>query len=151
MLGTPGRQTHMNTRLISGPYPMSNVVYGFRPESGWPGVLFQVFLQGPFIQNWQKQKEVEYWITFEGHEVKAVFYELDSQVPLPDIGTKRYVLQCVVPQTGTDIGRVPINLSVHGLGGKSVVQSLFMGYFHYKPNGIILSSSSNIRWNNENL
>lgn len=138
MLGTPGRQTHMNTPLVSGPYPMSNVIYGYRPESGWPGVLFQVFMQGPFIQNWQRLKEVEYWITFEGQEVKAVFYELDSQIPLPDIGTKRFVLQCIIPHANTEMGRVPVTLSVQGLGGKSVVQSLFMGYFHYKPNGIIL-------------
>lgn len=151
MLGTPGRNTHMNTPLIAGPYPMSNAIYGFRPESGWSGVLFQVFLQSPVVQSWQKNREVEYWIAFEGNSMRAVFYELDSQMSLTDIGIKRYVLQCIIPPTNKDIGKVPVTLTVRGPGGKNLAHGLFMGFFHFKPNGTSSSFSAKRRWDIENL
>lgn len=130
---------------------MSDAVYGFRPESGWPGVLFQVFLQGPLVQIWQRHAEVEYRIGFEGKTVNAVFNELDSQVSLPDIGTKRYVLQCIAPQVDKEMGKVPITLSVRGPGGKTLVQGAFLGFFHYKPNGISSSFLAERRWDIENI
>jgi hypothetical protein len=135
MLGTPGRVTHMNTSASTGAYAMSNVVYGFRPESAWPGVLFQVILQGPCIPVWQKQKDVAYWLSFGGISVKPAFYEMESTVSLPDIGTKRYILQCIVPEPTTNSRKVTVNLSVHGVGGKTIVQSLLLGVFEYKDNG----------------
>jgi hypothetical protein len=151
MLGTPHRDTHMNTSAIAGTYPMSDVVYGFRPESAWPGVLFQVFLQGPFVQIWQKQKEVSYSLSFEGFSVKAVFYEMESTVSLPVIGTKRYILQCMVPNVATVVGKIPVNLGVHGAGGKTIVQSLFLGFFEYKYEGTFSVCSFDIRWNHDKL
>ena len=138
MLGSPGRPTHMNTPAVAGSHPMSSVAFGFRPESGYPGVLFQIFLQGSTVANWQKQKEVQYWVSFEGDTEPAVFYEIDSNVSLPDIGTKRYVLQCIVPlQNGRD--NCPVTLTVNGFGGKSIVGRLFIGNFQYKPNGDSMS------------
>ena len=135
MLGSHDRPTRMNTSAIAGKHPMSNVVYGFRPESGWSGVLFQVFLQGPFVANWQKEKELQFWVSFEGQTIASVFHEIDSEVSLAELGTKRYVLQCIVPEQFSR-ARCPVTLSVHGVGGKSIVQGLFMGYFHYRPDGI---------------
>ena len=134
MLGSEGRATHMNTSAIAGAHPMSNIVYGFRPECGWAGVLFQVFLQGPFIVNWQKQKEMDFWISFQGHHVPAVLYEMESTVALPEIGKKRYILQCITPEKYED-KRCSITLSVHGLGGKTIVGGLFIGVYQYIPNG----------------
>lgn len=136
MLGAPNRPTHMNTPAASGPFPMSNILYGFRPETGWPGVLFQVFLQGPFVESWKKQKDMQYWISFEGEGAKAMFFEMDSRIALPEIGTKRYILQCVVPDIPTTHGRVPVTLGVYGTGGKTVVPALFIGYFQCRPNGM---------------
>jgi len=143
MLGSPGRPTHMNTPAISGSHPMSSVAYGFRPESGCPGVLFQIFLQGSLVANWQRQKEpMEFWISFEGHGVPAVLHETDSSVLLPDIGTKRYVLQTIVPpQSGRD-RRCPITLTVNGPGGRSIVGGLFIGNFQYRPDGIFTAQCS---------
>lgn len=134
MLGSPGRPTHMNTPAVVGSHPMSSVAYGFRPESGYVGVLFQIFLQGSLVANWQRQKEMEFWISFEGHNVPAVLHEVDSNVSLPEIGTKRCVLQSIVPpQPGHN--RCPITLTVNGLGGRSIVGGLFIGNFHYRPDG----------------
>ena len=121
---------------------MSDVVYGFRPESAWPGVLFQVFLKGnPF---WQKQKELAYWLSFGGASVKAVFYEMDSTVSWPDIGTKRYVLQCLVPEAIKEGPKIPVNLNVHGPGGKTLAQALFLGLFEYKESGTSFVCISNL-------
>lgn len=129
----------MNTSAVAGQHPMTNVVYGFRPESGWSGVLFQVFLQDPFITNWKKESELQFWIAFEGATMPAQFCETSSEVSLPDLGTKRYVLQCVVPEkVGRD--RCPVTLSVQGVGGKGIVQALFMGYFNYVLNGSLSAS-----------
>src|SRR5271155_3019399 len=144
MLGSCGRPTHMNTPAVAGTHPMSSVAYGFRPESGCGGVLFQIFLQGSLVANWQRQKEMEFWISFEGQSVPAVLHELDSNIPLPEIGTRRYVLQSIVPpQPGRD--RCPLTLTVNGLGGKSVVGGLFIGNFQYKPDGSHLVLCTNRR------
>lgn len=138
MLESDRHSTHMNASAIAGLHPMSNIVYGFRPEFGWAGVLFQVFLQGPFIANWQKQKELEFWIAFEGHSVPSVLYQTESEISLPEMGKNRYVLQCIIPeQYGRD--QCPITLSVYGLGGKTIVSGLFLGMFQYVLNGIIHS------------
>ena len=146
MLGSEGRPMHMNTSAVVGSHPMSSVVYGFRPESGWPGVLFQVFLQGSWVANWQKQKELDFWISFQGHDVPAVLYEMESKVKLPEIGTRRYILQCVVPER-FDYEHCSITLSVNGLGGKTIVGGLFIGKFQYRPDGIVLFSRIDCRWN----
>ncbi len=151
MLGTPGRATHMNTSAVHGTYPMSDAVYGFRPESGWPGVLFQVVLQGSLIPCWQKQTDVTYWLSFQGESVKPVFYEIDSTVAMPNIEGKRYILQCIVPQVQMEIGKVPVTLGVQGAGGKTIAQGLFLGLFEYKPNGRFLIYLSNSRWFDANL
>jgi hypothetical protein len=143
MLGTPNRPTHMNTLAIAGPSPMSNVVYGFRPEGGWAGVLFQAVLQGSFAESWAKQKDIEFWISFEGLSVKAVFHKLDSSVSLPGIGTKRYIVQCVAPDIKRISGSVPVTMGVLGSGGKKVATCLFMGCFQYKQNGILPSDLTN--------
>jgi hypothetical protein len=47
----------MNSAAASSHFPMAQPIYGYRPESGWPGALFQVFLQQPFIAYWQKDRE----------------------------------------------------------------------------------------------
>ena len=138
MLGSHDRATYMNTSAIAGPHPMTNVVYGFRPESGWCGVLFQVFLQGPFVTNWQKEKELQFWIGFESQTMQAGLFEMESTVSLPDLGKKRYVLQCLVPNMG-HWDRCPVTLSVQGSGGKSIIQGLFMGYFQYVPRGSLFN------------
>jgi hypothetical protein len=135
MLGSEGRPTHMNTPAVAGAHPMSNVVYGFRPESGWAGILFQVFLQGPFVSNWQKQKELDFWISFQGTDVPAVLYEMEANVSLPEMGTKRYILQCVAPEQ-VEYGRCSVTLTVRGMGGKTIVGGLFIGKFQYRPNGV---------------
>src|SRR5438552_1834589 len=44
ILGSEGQSTHINTSSIAGAYPMSNIIYGFGPESGQGCILFQVFL-----------------------------------------------------------------------------------------------------------
>jgi hypothetical protein len=139
MLGLLGRATFMNTLAALHPqFPMCKPVYGFRPESGWPGVIFQVILQGPFIAVWQKEKELEYWITFGSQSMKAAFFEVAAEVALPDIEYKRYVLQCVVPpKDPQDAESFPVNLKVIVTGGKTVAQDLFIGLFHYIPSGII--------------
>jgi hypothetical protein len=118
-------------------FPMCKPVYGFRPEFGWAGVLFQVFLQGPFLSVWQKEKELQYWISFGSQSMKAAYFEFRSEVVLPEIANKRYILQCVVPpKDSRDGDSFPVNLKVIGTGGKTVAQDLFMGIFHYKLNGI---------------
>ena len=153
LLGTPGRATHINTEAVKGLYAMSDTIFGFRPESAWPGAMFQIFLKGPLIPIWQKQKETAYWVGFGGTSVKTAFYELESPSPysLPDIGTKRYVLQCLVPEAVTERPKVPVNLNVYGAGGKSIAQSLFLGMFEYKENGISLVYISDRRWDIDNL
>jgi hypothetical protein len=145
MLGTPGRSTHMNTPAIAGGCPMSSVIYGFRPESGWGGVMFQIVLQGPFIEAWKERKDMEYWICFDGNDVKAVLFDLVSTTSLPDLGTKRYVLQCLVPNIGIEAGRVPVTLRVNGAGGKTVNSGLCVGMFDYKPSGAFPSELANFR------
>jgi hypothetical protein len=145
MLGVPGRPTHMNTRQVEGIHPMSSIVYGFRPEFGCPGVLFQIFLKGALVANWgQRSKEMEFWISFEGQTVPAVIHELDSTHSLPEIETKRYVLQTIVPPPqGRDPS--PVTLSVNGTGGRNVIGGLFIGNFHYKVDGIHFTFSANTR------
>jgi hypothetical protein len=135
MLGTPGRLTLMNTPGIAGRCPMSSVIYGFRPESGWAGVLFQIVLQGQFIESWKGQKEMEYWVCFNRDNVKAVLFDLVSPLPLRDLGTKRYVLQCIVPNIGQEAARIPVTLRVTGSGGKTVNSGLCVGMFEYKRFG----------------
>jgi uncharacterized protein YigE (DUF2233 family) len=115
---------------------MTSVVYGFRPESGWPGVLFQVFLQGTFISTWQQQKELCFWIHFKGQGVPATFHELESDISLPEVGNRRYVLQCIVPPCQYHQDCCPVTLSVHHIGEKSIADGLFVGNFQYRPNGI---------------
>lgn len=96
MLGLLGRATLMNTLAALYPqFPMCKLVYGFRPESGWPGVIFQVFL--PFIAVWRKENELENWITFGSQSTKAAVFKVAAEVALPDIEYKRHVLQSVVP------------------------------------------------------
>ena len=115
---------------------MANPIYGFRPEYAWPGVLFQVILQGPFVAGWQKQKEVEYWLQFGTVERKAVFFELESDMLCPDIVNKRYILQCLVPdECFKDKSSCYVSFSIRGVGGKSVVSALPVGRLHHKPNG----------------
>jgi hypothetical protein len=145
MLGTPGRLIRMNTSAIAGGCPMSSVIYGFRPQSGWAGVLFQIFLQGNFIESWKEQKDMEYWVCFNGNNVKAVFFDLVSPVSLQDIGTKRYVLQCIVPDIGQDAGRIPVTLRVNGACGKTVNSGLCVGMFEYKLFGAFLIELANFR------
>lgn len=144
MLGSEGRLTHMNTPAAAGTHPMANVIYGFRPESGWGGILFQVFLQGPFLSTWQKQKELEFWISFQGKEVPAALHEMDSNVSIPEVGMKRYVLQCFVPHR-MEYERCSVTLAVLGVGGKSLAGGLFIGKFQYRPCGIFFFSSTNWR------
>jgi hypothetical protein len=141
------RHTYINSATASNPkFPMTSVVYGFRPESGWPGVLFQVFLQGPFISLWQKQKELEFWVAFGSNSTKAAFFELESEVVLPDIDNKRYVLQCVVPPEAYSHGDgfCSINLKVSGNGGKTIASDLFMGRFKYRQNGMLSGYVANV-------
>jgi hypothetical protein len=142
-LGTSDRSTYMNTPVISGAYAMTNVVYGFRPEDGWAGVLFQVILQGPIAESWVKQKDIEFWISFDGHPVKAMFHEIDSTVSLPGIGTKRHIVQCVAPDIKKTVARIPVTLGVLGTGGKTIASALFMGFFQYKQNGILYCDLTN--------
>lgn len=150
MLGSEGRPMHMNTSAVVGYHPMSSVVYGFRPESGWTGVLFQVFLQGIWVANWQKQKELDFRISFQGQDVPAVLYEMESTVTLPEIGTKRYVLQCIAPER-FDNERCSITMSVNGLGGKTIVGGLFIGNFQYRPDGMSSFSRIDCRWNVDDI
>jgi hypothetical protein len=124
---------------------MSDIIYGFRPETGWSGVLFQAFLQGPFVELWKKQKDMEYWISFEGQAAKAVFYDMESSISLPDIGTKRYILQCIVPGIDRQ-GPVPVTLGVYGAGGKTVASALLIGFFQCRPNGMFPINLTNDRW-----
>jgi hypothetical protein len=140
MFGSHDRPTLMNTSAVVGAHPMSNAVYGFRPEFGWPGVLFQVFLQEPFVTICHKQKDLEFWIAFEGNYIPAVFHEMESDVSLPDMGAKRYILQSVIPSK-VNQERCPITLVVLGSGGKTVVNGLLVGYFNYRPNGICFHRS----------
>jgi hypothetical protein len=72
---------------------------------------------------------------------------------MPDIGYKRYVLQCVIPDGDSLEGkRCPVTLKIRGPGGKSIAQGLFVGYFQYRPNGIPrVVLFANRRWNFENL
>ena len=121
MLGSEGRSMHMNTSAVTGTHPMSNVIYGFRPESGWAGVLFQVFLHGPFVSNWQKQKELDFWILFQGIDVPAVLFEMESEVDLPGMGRKRYILQCIVPELLDIEDRCSVTLTARGLGGRRLL------------------------------
>jgi hypothetical protein len=117
---------------------MSNIAYGFRPESGWPGVLFQVFLQGFTVESWRRQKDLEWWLVFNNYAVPCSFHELPSHIPLPDIGLKRYVVQCIVPEIGI---RSPcsVTLNINAAGGKSLGQGLFLGIFTFTENGSLLS------------
>jgi hypothetical protein len=151
MLGTVGRAARMNTSAIVGTYPMSDVVYGFRPEFGWPGVLFQVVLQGPLIPMWSNQTDVEFWLSFGGKGVKPTYHEMGSAVSLPGIGGERHILQCVVPQIDTQLGKVPVTLGVQGAGGRTIGQGLFLGYFEYKSNGIFYIYVPNGRCFDANL
>jgi hypothetical protein len=123
------RSNYTNSPGISDPDTMSNVAFGFRPECAWPGSLFEVFLQGSFVTHWHQQKDLEYSIAFEGHNVKAVLHEMES---FSQLGARQHVLQCTVPQINK-VGRVPITLALHGLGGKPLTQS-FLGFFQCKPN-----------------
>jgi hypothetical protein len=152
MIGSPDRVTHMNS--ASPAYPtMARPIFGFRPESAWPGALFQVFLQGPFVPAWQKQKELEYWIVFNSQDMPATFFEIESHVSMPDIGYKRYVVQCVIPEdTSMEGQRCSVALKIRGPGGRSIAQGLFVGFFEYRPNGILhVVFFANRRWNLENL
>jgi hypothetical protein len=137
LLGTADRPTHINSPVAGQRFFMAKPVYGFRPECAWPGVMFQVFLQGTYVATWQKQKQLEFWIVFDNQRRKAAFFEVDSDVSLPDIGTKRYILQCLVPEVVWREGNsCPVNLTVHGDGGKMIASGLLIGQFQWKPNGI---------------
>lgn len=138
MLGTSDRLTRMNTSAILGNCPMSSVVYGFRPESGWAGVLFQIFLQGEFIESWKTKVNMEYWVCFHGQDVKAALIQQSTAVSVPDIGSTRYILQCIVPDIPQADGRIPVTLRVEGDGGKVVNPGLCVGMFTYKPDGAFL-------------
>lgn len=137
LLGTADRPTHINSPVADRRFLMAKPIYGFRPESAWGGVMFQVFLQGHHVAIWQKQKLLEFWIVFGNQRRKAAFFESDSDVDLPDIGTKRYILQCLVPEAVCSNGSsCPVNLTVHGDGGKMVASGLLIGPFQYRPCGI---------------
>jgi hypothetical protein len=132
VLRTVDPSNYANTSTIADPDLMSNnVAFGLRPECAWPGTLFQVFLQGSFAADWYQRKDLEYWIAFEGHNVKAGMHEIESL-----LGTGRHVLQCLVPEINKVVGRVPVTLTLHDLGGKPLTQPMFLGFFQYKPNGI---------------
>jgi hypothetical protein len=136
LLGAADRPTHINSPVADQRFLMAKPIYGFRPESAWPGVMFQVFLQGPYVATWQKQKLLEFWIVFGSQRRKAAFFERDSDVNLPDIGTKRYILQCLVPEAVSGNGNsCPVNLTVHGDGGKMIASGLLIGQFQYRPCG----------------
>jgi hypothetical protein len=113
---------------------MSNIAYGFRPESGWSGVLFQVILQGPIVEQWRKQKEIEGWIFFNGQGTPCALHEMISEVAMPDIGFKRLVLQCIVPDIKVTGSQCPVTLNAYGAGNKSLVQGLYLGTFTFRPN-----------------
>lgn len=151
MLGPLNRPTYMNHLAAPGERAMSDVIFGFRPESGWSGVLFQVFLQGPFVEAWKKQEDMDYWLSFGGISMKAVFYEMESSRSVPDIGTKRYILQCIVPLIDNIQGPVPVTLRVFGEGGKAVASGLFIGFFHRRPNGIFPINRTNGRWHYKDI
>jgi len=135
LLGTPGRATNMNTPAVQGIQPMSDIVYGFRPEAGWPGILFQVFLQGHPIEQWRKQQDLTWLVLFNGQSTPCAFHELNSNVTLPYIGHKRYVLQCIVPDIGLNGAQCPVTMNVYGAGGKSLAQGLYLGTFTFKHDG----------------
>jgi hypothetical protein len=112
---------------------MSNIAVGFSPKCAWPGSPFHVFLQGSFAADWHQQKDLEYLIAFEGHNVKAVLDEMESS---SQIGTRQHVLQCIVPQINKAVGRVSVTLTLCGLNGKPLTQPMLLGFFQYKPNGV---------------
>jgi len=127
---------------------MSDMIFGFRPELGWAGVLFQVFLQGlSFYVPLQRQKEqLKCWIYFGGQGAPAVLHEVDSEVDMQSLGFKRWVLQCIVPERRGSSCTRPVNLSVFGDGGKTVYQSIYIGIFTYRPNGLPSNLSPKCRW-----
>ena len=95
------------------------------------------------IERWLKEKDLEWWVVFNGQSIPCTFHELSSHVSLPEIGGKRYVLQCMVPETKvTARHSCPVTLNVYGMGGKSLAQGLYMGNFTYRENGNLNNSHS---------
>jgi hypothetical protein len=132
VLQTADRSSYTNTSGIPDPDAISNIAVDFSPKCAWPGSPFRVFLQGSFAEDWHQQTDLEYGIIFEGHIVKAVLDEIESS----QIGTRQYVLQCVVPQINKAVGHVSITLALWGLDGKPLIQPMLLGFFQYKPNGV---------------
>jgi hypothetical protein len=116
---------------------MSFLVYGFRPEAGWSGVLFQVILQNDFLQDSLKYTQLAFWISFGGNEVPAIRHEMESHYPLPDLGKKRCILQCIVPEGQYYENITAISMTAYGVGGKTVVKDEFIGFLQLIPNGNI--------------
>jgi hypothetical protein len=132
---------------------MSNLIYGFRPEAGWPGILFQVILQGTFLQDELRYTQLAFWISFGGNEVPAIRHEMESQYILPDLGKKRCVLQCIVPEGLYYENITAVSMTAYGVGAKTVIKDEFIGFFRLTPSGSSLSEKMELtfRWVNTNL
>ena len=122
---------------------MTDLVYGFRPEAGWPGILFQVILRGAFLGDGLKYTQLAFWISFGGNEVPAIRHEMESQYTLPDLGRKRCVLQCLVPEGQYYENIIAVSMTAYGVGGKTVIKDVFIGFFQLVPNGSILPLNEN--------
>ena len=130
---SPDRPTRINSPAAYGSTPISRVIYGFRPEAAWPGVLMQIILQGD-LTLLRKQKKLQFWVSFQQLQTPASFHDLKSDKNLEDLDDQRAIVQCIVPQLPQ--GSVfPMTLNAYGEGGRSVLPSVHVGYFHVKPNG----------------
>ena len=145
MPGEPGRLTHMNTPAIQGePFggtviPMTSVAYGFCPEQGYPGIIFQVYLQEPFITKFLKEgPSIRYQISFGGRPVQPAIHCLESSVYIPYMETRRYILQCFVPGPQYVMGPCRVTLDIFGRGNRNIGSRLVLGTFTYIKNGIPL-------------
>jgi hypothetical protein len=144
MRGSPDRETRMNTAAAKGTYEgrplaMANVAYGFCPEIGWSGVLFQVYIKKEFVKPFSKERELEFSLSFGEDKVSPVIHHLTSEIDLPELGRSRYILQCLVPGSPQKVGAFPVILRISGRGGRTVGQSgMYLGHFTYIPSGIDL-------------
>lgn len=132
---SPQRQYQMNSPMVRASESVSDLVYGFRPKAGWPGVLFQVILQGAFLDDSLKYAQLAFWISFGGNEVPAIRHETEAHYVLPDLGKKRSVLQCIVPEDQYFNNITAVSMTVYGVGRKARVKDAFIGFFQLIPNG----------------
>ena len=140
---SPRGPHHRNNPTVGGPEPVTDLVYGFRPEAGWPGILFQVILRGAFLGDGLKYTQLAFWISFGGNEVPAIRYEMESQHTLPDLGKKRCVLQCIVPEGQYYDNITAVSMTAYGVGGKTIINDVFIGFFQLIPNGSIQPLNEN--------